>query len=85
MEEEASDAIPAQGKHPALIFRRNQEAKGYRAFIAEMADKASARRVREFQLVIAGDLFDFNRTVLWFEDELRPRAAVLSRTKQSRR
>jgi UDP-2,3-diacylglucosamine pyrophosphatase LpxH len=72
MEEEASDAIPGAGGRAALVFRRNQEAKGYRAFIAEMADKARARRVREFRLVIAGDLFDFNRTVLWFEDELRP-------------
>ena len=72
MEEEASDAIPGSKGHPPLVFRRNQEARGYRAFIAEMADKATARRVREFRLVIAGDLFDFNRTVLWFEDELRP-------------
>jgi UDP-2,3-diacylglucosamine pyrophosphatase LpxH len=72
MEEEASDAIPASGTRPALIFRRNQEAKGYRSFIAEIAERAEKRRVREFRLVIAGDLFDFNRTVLWFKDELRP-------------
>jgi UDP-2,3-diacylglucosamine pyrophosphatase LpxH len=76
MEEEASDAIPAADGHPALVFCRNQEARGYRAFIAEMADKMRARGLREFRLVIAGDLFDFNRTVLWFEDELRPYTAL---------
>lgn len=72
MEEEASDAVPESDGRPALVFRRNQEAEGYRTFIAEIAERAEARQIREFRLVIAGDLFDFNRTVLWFEDRLRP-------------
>jgi UDP-2,3-diacylglucosamine pyrophosphatase LpxH len=37
-----------------------------------MAELAELRKVRDFRLVIAGDLFDFNRTTLWFRDELRP-------------
>lgn len=72
MEEEASDGVSGPDGRPALVFRRNQEAEGYRSFIAEIAERAQARHVREFRLVIAGDLFDFNRTVLWFEDRLRP-------------
>src|SRR5690348_11797339 len=69
-EEEASDVISSNGKQ--IIFRRNLEPKAYRGFIAQMADEARRRHSESFELVIAGDLFDFNRTVLWFSDELRP-------------
>lgn len=69
-EEEASDVISSSGKQ--IIFRRNLEPKAYRGFIAQMADEARRRHSESFELVIAGDLFDFNRTVLWFSDELRP-------------
>ncbi|HUK48294.1 MAG TPA: metallophosphoesterase [Terriglobales bacterium] len=71
-EEEASDVIPGRGGHPDVIFRRNLNPRAYRNFIAQMAEQAEGRKIRDFQLVIAGDLFDFNRTTLWFEDELRP-------------
>ena len=37
-----------------------------------MAEQVARRKAKEFQLVIAGDLFDFSRTTLWFSDELRP-------------
>ena len=69
-EEEASDVISGNGKQ--IIFRRNLEPKAYRSFIAQMADEARRRHSESFELVIAGDLFDLNRTVLWFSDELRP-------------
>jgi UDP-2,3-diacylglucosamine pyrophosphatase LpxH len=69
-EEEASDVITGDGKQ--IIFRRNLDPKAYRSFIAHMADEARRRKAKEFELVIAGDLFDFSRTVIWFEDELRP-------------
>ena len=69
-EEEASDVIRADGKE--IIFRRNQDAKAYRSFIAHMADEAQRREAKQFELLIAGDLFDFSRTTLWFQDELRP-------------
>src|SRR5581483_7548850 len=71
-EEEASDVIPGRGRRPDVIFRRNLDARAYRNFIAQMAEQMEERRLRDFQLVIAGDLFDFNRTTFWFEDELRP-------------
>ena len=70
-EEEASDVIPGRGR-PDVIFRRNLNPRAYRNFIAEMAEQVARRKVKEFQLVIAGDLFDFSRTTLWFSDELRP-------------
>ncbi len=71
-EEEASDVIPGNGTHPNLIFRRNLDAHAYRRFITQMAEEAARRRVKKFELVIAGDLFDLNRTALWLEDDLRP-------------
>jgi UDP-2,3-diacylglucosamine pyrophosphatase LpxH len=71
-EEEASDVIPGQDGKPALVFRRNLEPRAYRHFIAQMAEQVANRQLKNFDLVIAGDLFDFNRTTLWFADELRP-------------
>ena len=69
-EEEASDVIRGDGKE--IIFRRNLDPKAYRSFIAQMANEVRRRKVKSFELVIAGDLFDFSRTVRWFEDDLRP-------------
>jgi UDP-2,3-diacylglucosamine pyrophosphatase LpxH len=71
-EEEASDVVPGRGVRPDVIFRRNLNPRAYRNFIAQMAEQVVRRKVKEFQLVIAGDLFDFSRTTLWFADELRP-------------
>ncbi|HZQ17526.1 MAG TPA: metallophosphoesterase [Terriglobales bacterium] len=75
-EEEASDVIPGRSRYRDVIFRRNLDARAYRNFIAQMAEQIEQRRLRDFQLVIAGDLFDLNRTTLWFEDELRPYVAL---------
>jgi UDP-2,3-diacylglucosamine pyrophosphatase LpxH len=72
LEEEASDIIPGHGSHRDLTFRRNLDPRAYRHFIAGLADEAEQRKVRDFHLVIAGDLFDFSRTTLWFRDKLRP-------------
>lgn len=73
-EEEASDVIPGPPRKE-IRFRRNLDPKVLAAFIAHMADEAHHRRSREFHLVVGGDLFDLNRTVLWFQDELRPYVA----------
>jgi UDP-2,3-diacylglucosamine pyrophosphatase LpxH len=73
-EEEASDVIACEGKE--VIFRRNLDPKAYRSFIAHMANEVRRRNAKNFELVIAGDLFDFNRTTLWFQDELRPYVAL---------
>ena len=69
-EEEASDIIKRDGRE--IAFRRNLDPKAYRSFISHMADEVVRRKAKSFELIIAGDLFDFNRTVLWFGDELRP-------------
>lgn len=71
-EEEASDLIPGRGARPDVIFRRNLNPRAYRNFIAQMAEQVARRKAKKFQLVIAGDLFDFSRTTLWFSDDLRP-------------
>lgn len=71
-EEEASDVIPGRAGRPDVIFRRNLNPRAYRNFIAQMAEQVARRKIKEFQLIIAGDLFDFSRTTLWFSDEVRP-------------
>jgi len=71
-EEEASDVIPGRGGRPDVICHRNLNPRAYRNFIAQMAEQVARRKVKEFKLVIAGDLFDFSRTTLWFSDKLRP-------------
>lgn len=75
-EEEASDVIPGRNGHPDLVFRRNLDPRAYRHFVSQMAEQVERRRIKNFDLVIAGDLFDFNRTVLWFRDALRPYVAL---------
>ena len=71
-EEEASDIIRGRGQRADITFRRNLDPRAYRHFIANMAEQVEARKIREFKLVIAGDLFDFSRTTWWFRDSLRP-------------
>src|SRR5215469_12968241 len=71
-EEEASDVIHGRGGRPNVICHRNLNPRAYRSFVAQMAEQVARHKVKEFQLVIAGDLFDFSRTTLWFSDELRP-------------
>ena len=75
-EEEASDVVPGRGGRPDVIFRRNLNPSAYRNFMAQMAEQVERRKIKKFQLVIAGDLFDFSRTTLWFGDELRPYVAL---------
>jgi UDP-2,3-diacylglucosamine pyrophosphatase LpxH len=75
-EEEASDAIRGNDGPEVLTFKRNLHPAAYRSFIAAMAEQVRHRRLRDFELVLAGDLFDFNRTTLWFQDSLRPYAAL---------
>ncbi|HVH89211.1 MAG TPA: metallophosphoesterase family protein [Terriglobales bacterium] len=74
LEEEATDIIAGDGRQ--IIFRRNLDPKAYRSFISHMADEVRRRKAKSFELVIAGDLFDFNRTTLWFRDDVRPYAAL---------
>ncbi len=70
-EEEASDVIRGRWGRE-LRFRRNLDAKVFGSFVAHLADEVRRRKAKELHLVIAGDLFDLNRTTLWFRDNLRP-------------
>lgn len=71
LEEEASDVI-RDPKGGELRFRRNLDPKVFASFAAHMAGECRRHRSKEFELIIAGDLFDLSRTALWFEDPLRP-------------
>ena len=75
-EEEASDIIRGEDGHAKLVFRRNLDPAAYYSFIDQMAEEVIRRKTREFDLVIAGDLFDFNRTTMWFKDDLRPYVSI---------
>ncbi|MBX6762160.1 MAG: metallophosphoesterase [Rubrobacteraceae bacterium] len=70
-EEERSDRIEGEGGS-SLGFSRNAPARAFWRFVATLASEAERRRAERVDLVLAGDLFDFNRTDLWFSGEERP-------------
>ncbi|HEU5453426.1 MAG TPA: hypothetical protein VFU76_15630 [Terriglobales bacterium] len=70
-EEEASDVIRGPNGEE-LRFRRNLDPRVFTRFVVWMAGEAQRHGSKEFELIIAGDLFDLSRTALWFEDPLRP-------------
>ena len=71
LEEEASDVIRGPNGDE-LRFRRNLDPKVFTSFVAHMAGEAQRHGSKEFELIIAGDLFDLSRTALWFADATRP-------------
>ncbi len=80
-EEEASDAIPAPGGGPGLVFVRNLPPEAFERFFDELARRAVRDHARRLHLVLAGDIMDLHRTALWFRPDgggrrLRPYVAV---------
>jgi UDP-2,3-diacylglucosamine pyrophosphatase LpxH len=73
-EEEVSNHIVGDGRYPPVIFSRNLSPLPYRRFIAQLAEEALRNGAQRLDLVLAGDIFDINRTVLWFmgEEQIRP-------------
>jgi predicted phosphodiesterase len=72
-EEEVSDHIVGDGTHPPIVFSRNLGPKAYYRFILMMAAEAVRNGAKRLDLVFAGDIFDVNRTALWFQNEQKAR------------
>lgn len=75
-EEEASDVISVDGAGPPVEYQRNIPSRAYRRLMASLAREAERNGAKRLDLVLAGDIFDLDRTSLWFEpvhgEEVRP-------------
>jgi UDP-2,3-diacylglucosamine pyrophosphatase LpxH len=68
-EEERSDNIPGDGEYSPIRYSRNLPGKAYRRFFVHLAAEAIRNNAEKLELVLAGDIFDINRTSLWFLPE----------------
>lgn len=74
-EETASNNIPQKDSYIPFEFNRNLPPKPFRQFFSHLASEASRNDAERLDLVLAGDIFDINRTSLWFTgeaNEVRP-------------
>ena len=69
-EEEAANQIIGDGSLPPLEFHRNLPAKPYELLFANLANEARRNGALRLDLVLAGDIFDFHRTGLWFKENV---------------
>ena len=53
-------------------FNHNLPASVYKAYFREIADLIRDEFVERIDIVLAGDIFEINRSVMWFKDSLRP-------------
>lgn len=68
-EEEREDIIPAIDRGTAVSLRRNVAGYFFEQLISDVVDLATANRATKLDFVLAGDVFDFHRTQLWFSDD----------------
>jgi UDP-2,3-diacylglucosamine pyrophosphatase LpxH len=76
-EEEKTDTISCPHRDP-VIFRRNIQGRAYTQFIAKLASEAKRNGAMRLDMVLAGDIFDLNRTSMWFDpaaSDVRPYAS----------
>lgn len=59
------------GEH---YFNHNLPPEVYRAFFNEILEFIRHDNIKEIDLVLAGDIFEVTRSVLWLQDSLRPYA-----------
>jgi UDP-2,3-diacylglucosamine pyrophosphatase LpxH len=73
-EEESGDDLRGKGGEVQLSYPRNIPAEPYRQLIESLARAAQREGVERMTLVLAGDIFEFYQTSLWFAggNELRP-------------
>lgn len=55
-----------------LTFNRNLPADIYQSYLSEINLIAVSNQIRQVDLVLAGDIFEINRSALWFEGPQRP-------------
>lgn len=71
-EEEAANHIVGDGRHEPIVFQRNLPAKPFRLLMQRLAYEAQRNGATHLDLVMAGDIFDINRTGLWFRKTANP-------------
>jgi len=54
------------GRTRMLDVRRNVDPEAFKAFVAARIREANAVSANELRFLFAGDLFDFNRSLLWY-------------------
>lgn len=67
-EETQSRDIPGRGPLPPIEVVRNVNLKAFLKFYARLDEQARRDGARRLDLVLAGDVFELNRTALWFRD-----------------
>jgi hypothetical protein len=60
------------GVNQALRVNRNLDPKTYQRFIREIAKDAAVNHASSVDLVLAGDIFELNRSNIWYEDGIKP-------------
>lgn len=75
-EEEKTDHIIGDGAQPPIIYTRNLGPKAYYRFILQLAGEAVRNGAKQLDFVLAGDIFDINRSSLWFANENKERPYI---------
>ena len=60
------------GVNRALRVNRNLDPKTYQHIMREIAKDAAVNHARSVDLVLAGDIFELNRSCIWYEDGIKP-------------
>jgi UDP-2,3-diacylglucosamine pyrophosphatase LpxH len=68
-EEEESRNINSAGGYPPIEVQRNVQLKAFSKILGRLASQAKHDKAQRLDLVLAGDIFEFHRTGLWFDDE----------------
>jgi len=60
------------GVDRALRVNRNLDPITYQHFLQEVAEDAAANHAKSVDFVLAGDVFELNRSYIWYEDGIKP-------------
>ncbi|MCA9999788.1 MAG: metallophosphoesterase, partial [Anaerolineales bacterium] len=67
-EEESSRNIPGSGGKPPIYIQRNIPPSAFRKIFTQLHEQAKRDNAQRIDFVLAGDIFDLNRTAIWFRD-----------------
>lgn len=56
----------------SMQFNHNLPAIVYKSFFREIAEFIREENIKRIDLVLAGDIFELTRSMLWYQDALRP-------------
>jgi UDP-2,3-diacylglucosamine pyrophosphatase LpxH len=67
-EEESSRNISGGGTHAPIYISRNIPPSAFRKIFTQLHEQARHDNAQRIDLVLAGDIFDLNRTAIWFRN-----------------